>query len=132
MSEIPDASAIPDVVADDELLHRRIHPTFVKPDGSVSSQAFTDPEMSVDRANYWSVALTLRGYDGFGITALGAAVARDCQQEVIAAKELLNPAHALVKGRKTKSIARTLAKASQWVVGINAEGERLSAEEPTA
>lgn len=119
MSETFDASSIPDDVADAEPLHRRIHPTFVKPDGSVSSQAFVDPEMSVDRANYWSVPLTLRGYHGYGVTALQTAVAREHQQEVISDKELLNPAHALVKGKKGKTIARALAKASAWVVQVN-------------
>lgn len=47
---------VPGVVADEEPLHRRIHPTFVRPDGSVSSQAFRDREMSVDRGLYWEPA----------------------------------------------------------------------------
>ena len=61
---------VPGVVADEEPLHRRIHPTFVRPDGSVSSQAFRDREMSVDRGLYWEPARSLQGYDGYGLTSL--------------------------------------------------------------
>jgi hypothetical protein len=77
---------VPELVGDDEPLHRRIHPTFVKPDGSISSQAFRDPSMSVDRGNYWDIELTLRAYTGYGVACLVAAVAREHQQEVIADK----------------------------------------------
>lgn len=74
--------------------------------------------MSVDRAAYWEVSLTLQGYQGYGVTVLLASVAREHQQEVVSDKELLNPAHALVKGRKSKATARALAKASTWVVHV--------------
>ena len=45
---------VPDVVADDEMLNRRIHPDFFRPDGRISSQAFRASELSVDRAKYGS------------------------------------------------------------------------------
>lgn len=116
MSETASVDDIPDEVADSETLHRRIHPDFVRPDGSVSSQAFTDMELSVDRGDYWEVAQTLIGYDGFGVASVIASFARDLQQEVVPDKLLLNPAHALVKGKKTKSVARALARSASWVV----------------
>jgi hypothetical protein len=109
---------IPGVVADEEPLHRRIHPTFVRPDGSVSSQAFRDREMSVDRGLYWEVARSLHGYDGYGIASILADSARACDQEVVADSNLFNPAHALVRGEKSKSTARRLAGAATWVVSL--------------
>lgn len=109
-------SEIPGEVHDDEILHRRIHPSFVRPDGSISSQAFRDPEMSVDRAWYTTIEDTLLAYEDYGLAALIAVDARELDQEVVADRLLLNPAHALVKGRKTKSISRRLARSSSWVL----------------
>ena len=90
-------------IADDETLHRRIHPIHVKPDGNVCSAAFNDPEMSVDRASLRSADETLREYDGYGLAAFVTKHARDLGQEVLPDPELLNPAHALVTGKKTKA-----------------------------
>ena len=112
-------------MADGEALHRRIRPEFVKPDGSVSSQAFTDHDLSVDRAAYCDIASTLRGFQGTGVASIGAAFARELKQEVLAEPLLLNPAHALVKGKKTKSIARALARSALWAVQIDGEGNQL-------
>jgi len=109
---------IPTDIADTEPLHRRIHPNFVKPDGSISSQAFRDPELSVDRGRYWNIEKTLHGYQGHGIAALITAFARQHGQEVVAAPELLNPAHALVKGHKTKALAREFARSAKWVTAV--------------
>jgi hypothetical protein len=109
---------IPDEVADTEALNRRIHPGFVRPDGSVSSQAFTDMELSVDRSAYCAVSETLVGCHGYGVASIIASNARKLQQEVVADRQLLNQAHALVKGKKTKSIARALARSAVWVVEL--------------
>jgi hypothetical protein len=108
---------VPDDISDDEPLNRRIHPAFVRPDdGRPSSQAFTDPEMSVDRADYWPVEETLRGYPTHGVASIQTKTARDLKQEVVQdKKDLLHPAHALVKGKKTKAIQRKLALAAAWV-----------------
>jgi len=108
----------PQLVADDEPLHRRVHPLFVKPDGSVSSQAFRDPEMSVDRGKYRQTLETMRGCETHGLVELIAAAARQLQQEVISAPELFNPAHAIVRGAKSKNVAKALARASTWVVAL--------------
>ena len=103
-------------VADQELLHRRIHWTHVKPDGSLCSAAFTDPEMSVDRAALRRADETLRDHVGHGLAALTAGFARSLDQEVREAPELLNKAHALVVGKKTKGTQKKFAKAATWVV----------------
>ena len=109
---------VPDEVRDQEILHRRVHPTFFRPDGSISSQAFRDDEMSVDRAAFRRVEETLAGYGGYGIAALGTTTARNLGQRVLADPLPLNPAHALVRGRKTKSISRRLARSASWVVEL--------------
>jgi hypothetical protein len=108
--------SIPREIGDDETLHRRIHPTHVKPDGSVSSQAFRDAQMSVDRAAFRATVDTLHGYGGYGISAFIAHFARQHGQTIRADPELLNPAHALVEGTKSKSVARAFARAAVWVV----------------
>lgn len=102
----------PPAISDDEILHRRIHPTFIKPDGSFSSGAFTDPEMSVDRAKYRPLDETLDGCPQHECAAIETGFARSLDQEVVSAPELLNPAHAHVNGKKTRSIARNLARNS--------------------
>ncbi len=109
---------IPNEVGNDEPLHRRIHPTFVQPDGRISSQAFKDPEMSVDRAQYTSIEQTVLGHETYGVAEFLTEEARKLEQEVVSAKELLNPAHALVKGKKSKKIARRLARLSHWAKSI--------------
>lgn len=100
----------PERITDNEKLHRRVHPTFIKSNGSVSSQAFTDPEMSVDRADYRSVDETLKDYPRHGCASVETGFARSLGQEVVAAPLLLNPAHAHVNGKKPKSVAKKLAK----------------------
>jgi len=109
---------VPKAVADEEPLHRRIHPTFRRPNGALSSQAFGDPSMSVDRAHYLEVEQTLEGYEECGVARLITFRARQLGQEVVSDKQLLNLAHALVKGKKTKAIARALARAASWSVPI--------------
>lgn len=102
-------------VLDDEGLLRRIHPTQVKACGSVSSAAFTDAELSVNRASIASVEETIAKYPAHGVASFEARVARALEQEVVAAPELLNRAHALVRGKKTKSVQRKLAQACKLV-----------------
>ncbi|MDA3791326.1 MAG: hypothetical protein PF503_22865 [Desulfobacula sp.] len=107
-----------DHIADEECLHRRVNPTFVKDSGEVSSQAFTDTNMSVDRGHYLDVEQSLLNNDGYGLVGFYAEVARALNQLVEADPIAENMAHALVKGKKTKSIKRKLAKQSNWVVPI--------------
>ena len=109
---------IPTDIDDEEPLARRISPGFRRDDGRISSQAFTDTEMSVDRHAYRSADRSLLGYEGFGLAKFKTAEARKLGQEVVARCELLNPAHAQVNGKKTGSIRKALARASSWVVPI--------------
>ena len=109
-------SEVPMDISDNEQLNRRIHPTFVKPDGSLSSQAFKDPSMSVDRAEFRATSDSLLNRNGYGLAGFLTLMAREIGQNVFAQPELLNPAHAIVEGKKTKSVARSFAKASKWVV----------------
>jgi hypothetical protein len=123
-----DLSDIDPDVADAEVLHRRVHPHYVKPDGSVSSQAFTHLEMSVDRSSYCTPEQTLSEFPGMGIASFIAALARGLNQEVVSAPTIFNPAHALVKGKKTKRIAKSFARAAQWVVPVTMEGDQVPPE----
>lgn len=109
---------IPQEIDDEEVLNRRIHPTFVKPDGRPSSQAFKDPEMSVDRAKYRPPDESIHQYPEYGLAGFDAALARELEQKVESQPELLNPAHAVVRGKKSKSVARRLARAASWVIGV--------------
>jgi hypothetical protein len=106
------------MVNDEEPLHRRIHPNFRKPDGTISSQAFRDDQLSVDRGHYRTAEDSLLNYSSFGLAALVTSSARSLEQEVVSDPDLLNPAHALVKGHKTKAVAKALARASNWIVPI--------------
>lgn len=117
----------PKDIDDKEKLNRRIHPTFVKPDGTVSSQAFTDLKMSVDRAEYRKPKESLLNYNGYGLAGFLTQIARKIGQDVYSEPELLNFAHAIVEGKKTKSIARSLAKAATWVVPISVRHAQSSA-----
>jgi tRNA G18 (ribose-2'-O)-methylase SpoU len=115
-------------VLDSESLHRRIHPSHVKPDGSLSSAAFTAPELSVDRVALRTVAETLANHAGYGVAALSTGYVRSLDQEVRAAPDLLNRAHALVVGRKSKGIQRKIAKSATWVVRTGRFSETSSDE----
>jgi hypothetical protein len=117
----------PKDIDDKEQLNRRIHPTFVKPDGTVSSQAFTDLKMSVDRAEYRKPKESLLNYNGYGLAGFLTQIARKIGQDVYSEPELLNFAHAIVEGKKTKSIARSLVKAATWVVPISVRHAQSSA-----
>ena len=104
-------------VGDQETLHRRVHPTLIKGDGSVSSGAFNDDAMSVDRASMRIPEDSLRGYEGYSLVGFSAGFARSLDMKVEARPELCNPAHAEVLGKKTKHIRKKFARASRWVIG---------------
>ncbi len=93
-------------LADDELLWRRIHPKQIV-NGRVSSEAFFDPEMSVDVASIQKcMANTLE--TGSGIAELSCRSARKLNQCVTTDPLPSNAAHAIVRGKKTKSTRRKL------------------------
>jgi len=58
----------------------------------------------------------IRLLPGFALAAMTAALVRDCNQGIARDPRPDNPAHALVFGRKTKSIQRKLARRATWVI----------------
>lgn len=101
-------------VLDSELLHRRIHPTHCV-DGRVSSAAFKDDELSVDRAKLREADESLRGHSHCGLASVLTSDARAHHLEVTADPNLFNDSHALIKGRKSKSVQKSLARGCKWV-----------------
>lgn len=101
-------------VSNDDFLYRRVHPTQVKKDGTVSTAAFTDPELSVDIASLSSAEKSLRRAksDEYGLAKLAVKEVRavTVAQEVLHWPVILNYSHALVKGKKTTSAKKQLAQ----------------------
>jgi hypothetical protein len=58
----------------------------------------------------------LSGHQRFGLAAITAGLVRSKQQGVATDPLPDEPAHALVIGRKTDSVKRAFAKASEWII----------------
>ncbi len=102
-------------IADADDLYRRIHPSQVK-EGRPTSAAFRAKELSVDLARLTTVLQCLSGYALHGLASITTAHARSLGQDVIHDPLEANPAHALVKGTKTCSTAKKLARSAKWEV----------------
>lgn len=112
-------------VPQDAGLLRRIHPDQVVSDQNTgqnrpSSAAFRDSEMSVDaepmltaRGLDWH--FTLQGYPRYSLVRFMASAAREKGLAVVPRPLPANPAHTLVKGKKTQSIRNHLRDQSEWV-----------------
>lgn len=100
-------------IADADDLYRRIHPSQVK-DGRPTRAAFTDPELSVDLARLTTPEQCLSGHASHGLASITAGHARSLGQDVFHNPLGTNPAHALVKGKKTPRIGRSLAGSAKW------------------
>lgn len=111
-----DAVATTRNVADAEILHRRVPPIWVKDNGRPCSAAFDHLDMSVDRAAITSPEETLRNHENFGIVSLVTKQMRDLDLPVVPDPILLNPGHALVKGKKTGSIKKQIVRLARWVI----------------
>jgi hypothetical protein len=100
-------------ISDEDLLYRRVHPNHLKKDGSVSTAAFKDPELSVDLASLTTPTESLRRAksDHYGLAKLVVREVRaiSVPQIVIHWPEILNYSHSLVNGRKPHSAAKQLA-----------------------
>jgi len=120
-----DDPTIPDKA---ELL-RRIPPWHFIPDenqGLVrpSSAAFADDKdgpMSVTLAEELtkegrSLDSVLVGHGDFALASITAGLVRECEQGIVRAPTDDEPAHALVFGKKTKSIQRKLVKGARWII----------------
>lgn len=82
------------------------------PDGSPMSVLLAGAVRAQSRAE----RDVLSGHDGFGLAAITAGLARRCDQGVAREPVPNEPVHAVVFGRKPKSIRRKLAKGSRWAV----------------
>jgi len=96
-----------------ESLWRRIHRTHIVDNGQVSSIAFSDPELSVDIARIQKdMSITLAGEAG--VSDFRASAAQALDQQTVADPRPDNAAHALVLGRKPKSVRRKLRNAASF------------------
>ena len=82
------------------------------PDGSSMSVVLGDVLNAAGR----DVVEVLTGHENFGLAAITAGFARECNQRI--AKDPLpeEPAHGLVVGNKPRRVSRELAKAAKWVI----------------
>lgn len=112
-------------VADDEVLLRRIAPGQVQwgeaGGPEISSAAFRELELSVNIKSTMlrdgrAVKDSLRGHSGFGLAAFTARHARSLDQAVFPEPTPEEPAHGVVHGRKSRSIARKLRDGAAWIV----------------
>lgn len=88
-------------IADDDLLWRRLHPTWVVPTDEgfrISSAAFKDGrhEVSVDLAALTTQVQTLAGFPQQGLAELKARVPRSLGHAIVRDPVEGNPAHALI------------------------------------
>jgi len=105
-------------ILDDDELYRRIHPTFRKPDGNISSAAFRQTDLSVDFAKLTTVAQTLDGYSSFGLASITVRVPRQLELEVLHDPLPGNYAHGIIKGNITESKAKKMARSARIVVPV--------------
>ncbi len=116
---------VPEAIPDQAILFRRIPRNWVNPDsGHISSAAFDGHEMSVNWEKYATAEETAR-QDVTGntvaVVSLVAGFCRTVEQEVIHDPVPMegdmpaNPAHALVRGRKSKPIKHKLRDSSVLV-----------------
>jgi hypothetical protein len=115
-------------IADDTVLWRRIRPKQWTPDETQgrlrwrpSSEAFHDspdhsPMSVFIAAETPQPDHVMRGHTGYGLVGFTAGFARQCGLTVVRDPTQEHPSHALVVGRKTGSVRRRLARASQWVI----------------
>ena len=124
--ETTDDASIPDGAA----LWRRIPPWHfifdenlgrVRPSKAAFDNDANDSSMSVVLADLVLASgrgpkHVLAGHERFALAFITAGLARSKQQRV--AKDPIpgEPAHALVVGKKTDSVKRAMAKASEWVI----------------
>lgn len=58
----------------------------------------------------------LAGHTGFALAMVTAGLARQCRQGVAREPLEQEPAHAVVFGKKTKSVMRAFARGATWVI----------------
>jgi len=97
-------------IHDNDNVHRRIDPVnHLKPNGDISSAAYSDPSMSTDLERLTTIEKTMKGYVGFGLVSLPVAFLKEeCSQEVRHRPLFCNRAHSLVVGKKKNRIKQLI------------------------
>lgn len=112
-------------VDDKESLWRRIHSSWIKryDDGTCcpSSAAFKGKDISVDVASKTNPQKSIR--NSAALAGFLAEVPKKLGHQVVEAPVPDNPAHALIMGKVTRTEARAIVNASEWVVGPKLETE---------
>lgn len=117
-------------IADDSILWRRIHPSWIVADENrggfrISSAAFDNSEdgtptsihlEEVARAFGQTAEAILRPFVGYGMAALTAGQGRGCGQAIGRDPLPDDPTHGFIAGQKTKSVKRRLSAASTWLI----------------
>jgi hypothetical protein len=83
------------------------------PDGTPTSVSLEQTLLQ----NAFAITHPLIGHDGFLLVSVLVGIARHRNLGFQRDPEPWDPSHALMFGNKTESVGRTLAKASEWVVG---------------
>jgi len=108
-----------EILNEDEL-YRRFPDIWLKGENSISSAAFQNTsntnDMSADLARLTSPDQTVSGYPNHGVASFLADFARKLAQEVFHDPIPANFAHSTVRGEKTKSIRKKLAKSATIVL----------------
>lgn len=107
-------------ILNEDQLYRRFLDVWLKDGGSISSAAFQNTSdtniMSVDLARLTTPEKTVSGYPICGVAGFLAGLARKLEQHVLHDPIPGNTAHSKVKGKKTRSIRKKLAKGSTVVL----------------
>lgn len=108
-----------EILNEDEL-YRPFLDVWLKNDGNISSAAFQNTsntdDMSVDLARLTTPKKTVSEYPSCGVASLLAGLARKLDQQVLNDPIPTNVAHSIVRGKKTKSIRKKLAKGSTVIL----------------
>lgn len=113
-------------IGNDEVLLRRLQPDWIVPGDHgrmrIASAAFKHKELSILfytllQRQSRPVDDALCGHSDNSICSIKAGLARDLGQSVLYDVEPPNdPAHGLVVGKKTQSIANRFAREAAWVI----------------
>lgn len=105
-------------INDDDQLYRRLHHSWVYPDGTLKRLAYMlngkpDGEASVDLARLTTPEESAqRGKPGFGVGVIIAGVPRALGFKVEYRPLTDNPAHCQIEGKNTRELCKKLAEAT--------------------
>lgn len=106
-------------IFNEDEIYRRFLLYWVKPNGNLTSAAFQNTtgtdDMSVDLGRLTTPEKTASVKEGCGVACFYASLARKNKQEVLHTPVVNNYAHSSVRGKKTRSIRRELAKGSKII-----------------